>query len=95
MEEDQLDFLVSLFLLVNGDISMFVELVFVVDDLMLGMVFVVFYGQFLFVGVEIVFDLVKEQYMGIILGIVLCSVCYWEEDGMVKDYFFCLSGDDV
>jgi lipoprotein-releasing system permease protein len=41
------------------------------------------------------FDEMKEQYTGIILGIAICSVRQANEEGKAEDYFLCVPGDDV
>jgi lipoprotein-releasing system permease protein len=41
------------------------------------------------------FDEMKEQYSGIILGIAICSVRQLNEAGKAEDFFLCVPGDDV
>ncbi len=42
-----------------------------------------------------VFDPAEEQFPGIILGIATCSSRLRDEDGGVRDHFYCRPGDDV
>ena len=44
---------------------------------------------------EEVFDEMREQYTGIILGISIGSVRQRDSEGKVQDYFLCRPGDDV
>lgn len=42
-----------------------------------------------------VFDAMKEQHTGIILGIAICSIRARNNDGDVQDFYLCRPGDDV
>lgn len=42
-----------------------------------------------------VFDEMKEQHSGIILGIAICSVRQLNAEGKAEDFFLCVPGDDV
>lgn len=42
-----------------------------------------------------VFDPAKEQYTGVILGLMITSVRHRDDDKKVRDYFLCRPGDDV
>lgn len=42
-----------------------------------------------------VFDPAKEQSIGVVLGIAICSTRYRDKEGEVKDYYLCRPGDDV
>jgi lipoprotein-releasing system permease protein len=41
------------------------------------------------------FDEAKEQFTGVILGLMIASVRHRDPDGEVRDYFLCRPGDDV
>ena len=41
------------------------------------------------------FDESKEQFTGVILGLMIASVRHRDSDGEVRDYFLCRPGDDV
>jgi lipoprotein-releasing system permease protein len=41
------------------------------------------------------FDPAKEQYPGVILGIMIASVRHRDDDKKVRDYYLCRPGDDV
>jgi lipoprotein-releasing system permease protein len=43
----------------------------------------------------VVFDPAKQQNIGVVLGIAICSTRYHDKDGKVKDYYLCRPGDDV
>jgi lipoprotein-releasing system permease protein len=42
-----------------------------------------------------IFDASKEQHIGVVLGIAICSTRYRDNDGVVKDYYLARPGDDV
>ena len=42
-----------------------------------------------------IFDASKEQHVGVVLGIAICSTRYRDQDGEVKDYYLARPGDDV
>ena len=42
-----------------------------------------------------VFDPVKHQHTGVVLGIAIASTRHRDADGQVRDYYYCLPGDDV
>lgn len=42
-----------------------------------------------------VFDPAKEQFTGVILGLMIASLRHRDDDGQVRDYFLCRPGDDV
>ena len=44
---------------------------------------------------SLVFDESKEQFTGIVLGLMIASVRHRDADGEVRDYFLCRPGDDV
>lgn len=46
-------------------------------------------------GESQLFDEAKEQYTGVIVGVMVASVRYRDSDGKVRDQFLCRPGDDV
>ena len=43
----------------------------------------------------VVFDPIEHQHTGVVLGIAIASTRHRDADGTVRDYYYCLPGDDV